>query len=90
MPPAVWFVLAVALLATAVALALAVRKLFRRLVLLGSDLHRLRGELTPALHQLQADGEVTANELAAIGDRLEERARRAATRSRRRWRPGPS
>jgi hypothetical protein len=65
-----------------------VRLLVLRLRRLGTDLDRLRLELNPALHQIERDAEVTTTELAAIGDRLEARARAAAARPRRRWRPG--
>lgn len=89
MPLAVWLVLAAAVLLTLLALAWTVRTLVLRLGRLGADLDRLQRELTPALHELALDSEITAAELAAIGDRLEARAAAAATRRRRRWRPGP-
>jgi cell division protein FtsB len=89
-PPAVWIVLVVAVLVAIGALAWSIRRLAQRLGQLGSDLDELQRQLTPALHQLERDGDVTAAELAAINDRLEDRARAAATRRRRRWRPGPS
>ncbi|WP_052667522.1 hypothetical protein [Nitriliruptor alkaliphilus] len=90
MPTVVWPLLGVLVLVTMVALVLSVRTLVRRLGRLAGDLDDLQRELTPALRQLEVDGEVTATELAAIGDRLDERARLAATRRKRRWRPGPS
>jgi hypothetical protein len=89
-PSVVWLVLAAAVLLSIGALAWTVRTLARRLLRLGRDLDDLRLELTPALRQLEVDGEVTAAEVAAIGDRLDARARLAARRRRRRWRPGPS
>jgi hypothetical protein len=89
-PIVVWWVLAAAVLLTFVALGLTIRTLVVRLGRLGRDLDRLHHDLTPALRQLEHDGQVTTAELAAIGDRLEERARLAAGRRRRRWRPGPS
>jgi hypothetical protein len=89
-PPVVWLVLAAAVLLSIGALAWTVRTLVRRLLRLGRDLDDLRLELTPALRQLEVDGEVTAAEVAAIGDRLDARARLAASRRRRRWRPGPT
>jgi hypothetical protein len=79
-PPVVWLVLAAAVLLSIGALAWTVRTLARRLLRLGRDLDDLRLELTPALRQLEVDGEVTAAEVAAIGDRLDARARLAARR----------
>lgn len=90
MPTLVWPLLGALVLLTMVALVFAVRTLVRRLGRLAGDLDDLQRELTPALRQLEADGEVTAAELAAIGDRLDERARLTAARRRRRWRPDPS
>jgi hypothetical protein len=89
-PPVVWLVLAAAVLLSIGALAWTVRTLVRRLLRLGRDLDDLRLELTPALRQLEVDGEVTAAEVAAIGDRLDARVRLAASRRRRRWRPVPT
>lgn len=89
MPTAVLLVLILAVLVSIGALGWTIRLLVLRLTRLGRDLDHLRLELTPALQQLEADGEVTAAEIAAIGDRLEARARASATRRRRRWRPGP-
>ncbi len=90
MPLAVWLVLAAAVLASLLALGLTIRTLVQRLGQLGNDLDRLQRDLTPALHQLELDGQVTATEVRAIGDRIEERARSRAARRPRRWRPGPS
>jgi hypothetical protein len=89
-PLAVTLLLVTVVLLSIAALAWAVRLLVLRLGRLGRDLDHLRHELTPALQRIEADGEVTAAELTAIGDRLEARARAATTRRRRRWRPGPS
>lgn len=90
MPFAAGLLLTLLVLLSIGALAWTVRLLVHRLGRLGADLDRLRLELDPALRQVQLDAEVTATELAAIGDRLEARARAAAARPRRRWRPGPS
>lgn len=90
MPFAAGLLLTLLVLASIAGLAWAVRLLVRRLGQLGADLDRLRLEVDPALRQLEADAAVTTTELAAIGDRLEARARAAAARPRRRWRPGPS
>lgn len=90
MPLAVRVLLILLVLTSMGVLAWTVRLLVRRLGRLGSDLDRLRLELDPALRQVKLDADVTATELAAIGDRLEARARAAAARPRRRWRPGPS
>jgi hypothetical protein len=89
-PFAAGLLLTLLVLASIAGLAWAVRILVRRLGQLGADLDRLRLEVDPALRQLEADAAVTTTELAAIGDRLEARARAAAARPRRRWRPGPS
>jgi hypothetical protein len=74
-------------LVTVAAVVWTVRILVARLGTLGGDLDRLQRELTPALQQLEADSAVTTTELAALGDRLEARARADLTRRPRRWRP---
>jgi predicted PurR-regulated permease PerM len=78
--PVVLVVLAVGVL-TVVSLVVVIVRLVRRLGRLAHDLDDLQRDLTPALEQLQRDGEITEAELNRVGDRLDQlRATRAARR----------